>query len=75
MKVSLTVGRGAWAFYRPQAELRVIPNVGDQIAASGDGRVYTVERVIVTPDTVYVRCHEPFQSEEEAIEAGKEWPE
>jgi hypothetical protein len=47
--------------------------MGDQIAATGDGRVYTVSSVTITRNVVYVECHEPFQSEDETKEASKEW--
>lgn len=73
MRVSLTVGRGGWSFYKPDVELRACPHVGDHIAASGDGRVYDVDSVTITPTTIYVRCSYLFESEEEATEAGREW--
>lgn len=70
--VKLSVGIGAWSFYVETA-LAAVPRVGDCVAASGDGRVYEVHDVTITPATIYVRCKYPFISEEAALEAEKEW--
>ncbi len=74
MIVTLTVGRGAFSFYRPEIELAALPRVGDDIAAGPNGQVYTVDAVVITPDRIYIRCEFPFGSENEAMTASSEWP-